>query len=330
MKVSYQNQSAQLTLYVFIGHGQSLLGRQWLRQIRLDWKSIERAALSSKTEALVGRFPEVFEEGSGLMNTFQASLHLKPGCRLKFHKARPVPFALKPAIDRELDCLEGEGIVEKVLHSQWAAPVVSVPKGMDRFDCVETTNSPSTPLEVDHYPLPKLDDLFATLAGGKKFTKIDLMPEYQQMSLEESSRELVTINTHQGLYRYKRLPFGVASAPAVFQKTMDVALQGLPKVICYLDDILVTGTSEEEHLENVEKHLENVEKVLQRLKQYNIKAKRARECNFKITSTQLACTPQPARWGLFAGHPNPGTHRNSDPSWGCFITMGSSSPAWQP
>ena len=75
------------------------------------------------------------------------------------------------------------------------------------------------------------------------------------MALDDRSRELVTINTHKGLYRYTRLHFGVASAPAIFQKTMDTVLQGLPKVICYLDDILVTGSTEEEHLSNVEKVL---------------------------------------------------------------------------
>ena len=75
-------------------------------------------------------------------------------------------------------------------------------------------------LEVDRYPLPKPDDLFATLAGGKHFTKIDLTNAYQQMSLDKKSRDLVTINTHRGLYRYTQLPFGVASAPSIFQKTM--------------------------------------------------------------------------------------------------------------
>ena len=93
-------------------------------------------------------------------------------------------------------------------------------------------------LEVEQYPLPKPDELFATLAGGKRFTKIDLTNAYQQMALDEDSSTLVTINTHRGLYQYTRLPFGVASAPAIFQRVMDTVLQGLPKVICYLDDIL--------------------------------------------------------------------------------------------
>ena len=132
-------------------------------------------------------------------------------------------------------------------------------------------------LEVEQYLLPNPDDLFATLAGGKCFTKIDLTHAYQQMPLDKQSRELVTVNTYKGLYRYTRLPFGVASAPAIFQKTMDTVLQGLPKVICYLDDILVTGSTEE--------HLSNIEKVLQRLQKYGIRAKRAK-CEFLCASVE--------------------------------------------
>ena len=64
------------------------------------------------------------------------------------------------------------------------------------------------------------------------------------MVLEEDLRKYVVINTHKGLYRYTRLPFGIASAPAVFQKTMGTILQGIPNVLCYLDDILITELSE--------------------------------------------------------------------------------------
>ena len=79
-------------------------------------------------------------------------------------------------------------------------------------------------LEIDQYPLPKPDNIFATLAEGKWFSKIDLKHAYQQLNLAENSRPYVTVNTHRGLYRYTRLPFGVASAPAQFQKVMDILL----------------------------------------------------------------------------------------------------------
>ena len=94
--------------------------------------------------------------------------------------------------------------------------------------------------------------VFTTLVRGQKFTKLDLTQAYQQMPLEENAKELVTINTHQGLYQFTRLPFGVASAPAIFQWIMDTILQGLS---CVTDDILDTGVSEEEHLHNLEEVL---------------------------------------------------------------------------
>ena len=92
------------------------------------------------------------------------------------------------------------------------------------------------------------------------------------MKLTDDSRSYVTINTHRGLFCYTRLPFGVASAPSIFQKVMDTVLQGLPNTICYLDDILVSGATKEEHLHNLEM-------VLQWLEQYNIRAKKAK-CAF--------------------------------------------------
>ena len=126
--------------------------------------------------------------------------------------------------------------------------------------------------------MPKQDDLFATLAGGKKFSKIDLTHAYQQLNLDEKSRPLVTVNSHQGLYRYNRLPFGVASAPALFQRVMDTVLQGIPKVICYIDDILVTGDTEENHLKTLET-------VLQHLEKYNIRANKSK-CKFFMDSVE--------------------------------------------
>ena len=133
-------------------------------------------------------------------------------------------------------------------------------------------------IEIDQYPLPKPEDLLATLAGGKKFSKIDLTSAYQQLSLEEDCQELVAINTHRGLYKYTRLPFGVASAPAIFQQVMDTVLQGLPKVICYIDDVLVTGST-------VAEHLENLERVLERLQQYHLRAKKSK-CSFLCDSVE--------------------------------------------
>ena len=79
-------------------------------------------------------------------------------------------------------------------------------------------------LNVEQYPLPKPADLMACLMGGSKFNQMDMSAAYQQIKLDSASAMLCTINTHQWLYEYTKLSFGVASAPALFQKTMDSIL----------------------------------------------------------------------------------------------------------
>ena len=79
-----------------------------------------------------------------------------------------------------------------------------------------------------------------------------------QLGLEEKSKELTTINTHRGLYRYNKLCFGISSAPAIFQRTMDQLLGKIPNIVVFLDDILIGGPSREEH----EKTLRTVLKIL--------------------------------------------------------------------
>ena len=104
--------------------------------------------------------------------------------------------------------------------------------------------------KLDGYAIPKLDDLYTRLVGGQTFTELDLSHAYEQMLVDENSKEFLTINTHKGLYRYNRLPYGVASAPGIFQRTMEGLLQGIPSTG---DNILITGPSTEEHLDNIEK-----------------------------------------------------------------------------
>ena len=173
--------------------------------------------------------------------------------------------------------MEAEGIIEKVNYSKWAAPIVVVPKKDGKFRiCGDYKVTINPALQVDQYPLPKPEDLFASLAGGQKFTTLDLSQAYMQLELDEESTEYTTINTHKGLYRYKRLPFGIASAPAFFQKTMDTILQGIPKAQCYIDDILITGANDEEHLAVLEE-------VLKRLEEHGIKVNLAK-CKFLAKS----------------------------------------------
>ena len=103
-------------------------------------------------------------------------------------------------------------------------------------------------LHVPQYPIPLPEDVFLKLRGGQPFTKLDFKSAYQQLPLDPESQQFLTINTHRGLYRYKRLPLLIASSPALFQRTMDIILRGLDHVAGIQDDILITGKDDDEHI----------------------------------------------------------------------------------
>ena len=95
-------------------------------------------------------------------------------------------------------------------------------------------------IDIDQHPIPRLDDLLLKLKG-QQYSTIDLADAYMQLELDEESKKLMTINTPWGLYRYNRLCFGVASAPAIFQRLMDALIADLPGVAAYIDDLVVSG-----------------------------------------------------------------------------------------
>jgi len=179
----------------------------------------------------------------------KATLYAKPDCKPKFLKARPVAFALKQKIDHELDRLESEGLVERVKYSKWASPIVPVLKsdGSVRI-CGDYKSTFNQAAVVDQYPIPKVEDLLAEMSGGKQWSKLDLTSAYMQLELDEDSKDYTTINTHRGLYRYNRLPFGISSAPAIFQNFLENLLKSIPFVVVRLDDILVSGKDQADHL----------------------------------------------------------------------------------
>ena len=280
--VSYGSQHGSYTLYVVKGRGTSLLGRDWMKHIRLDWKSIA-STINSVTspcyQPLLDKYAEVFKDELGTLKLMKAHLQVQSQATPKFHKPRAVPFALKEALERELARLQQLGVLKKVDHSEWAALIVIVLKGDGCLRvCGDYKVTINSVLVVDKYPLPKPEDLMARLAGGQKFSKLDLSHAYQQILLDDDSRKFVTINTHLGLFQYTRVPFGIASAPALFQKTMDTLLQGIPNTLCYLDDILITGKTDAEHLSNIEE-------VLKRLQENGLRVKPAK-CKFMQSSVE--------------------------------------------
>ena len=268
--VTYRQQKKKLPIIVVKGSGPNLLGRWWLKHIKLDWgevKHLRNHPQSLSLQEVLSRHEGVFKNELGTLKGFKATIQVPADATPRFYRPRSVPYAMRPKLDAELDRLLAEDIITPVKFSDWAAPVVPLikPDGNCRLcgDYKLTVNRVS-PLE--QYPLPRVEDLMAVLAGGKQFTKLDMSHAYQQVQMDEPSKKFLTINTHRGLFTYNRLPFGVSSAPAIFQRTMEGVLQGIPHVTVYLDDILVTGETKETHLKNLEEVFTRLEGAGLRLK----------------------------------------------------------------
>ncbi|XP_026746988.1 uncharacterized protein K02A2.6-like, partial [Trichoplusia ni] len=120
----------------------------------------------------------------GTIHGGRVSIHVREGARPVFMRARPLAYALREPVERALEQLVRDDILTPVSHSDWAAPIVPVVKkdGTIRI-CADFKLSLNKVLEVDRYPLPKVEDLLSRLHGGERFSKVDLSQAYAQFEL---------------------------------------------------------------------------------------------------------------------------------------------------
>ncbi|XP_064469911.1 uncharacterized protein K02A2.6-like [Ornithodoros turicata] len=254
----------------------NLLGRDWIREFGVDLNRLFVGTISEAKDSLaslLSQFPELFEARLGKCSKTKVHLYFKEEAQPKFFKPRPIPFATRQAVEADLKRQVANGVLRPVEVSEWATPIVVVPKpnGAVRV-CGDFSVTVNPQLSVAQYPLPRPEELLATLNGGQRFSKLDLSEAYLQMKLDEEATKVLVINTHKGLFQFTRMPFGIASAPAVFQRTMEQVIAGIPSVACYLDDIIVTGWTDAEHLDNLRS-------VLSRLRDFGFTLKREK-CAF--------------------------------------------------
>lgn len=271
--VQHGNCEKELELYISSGSKEPLMGRDWIIELGINLNDVLQNTLSSvhkldvvsEIENLKQRYACVFNDSLGKVAEFEAKLHIKANAKPVAIKHRQVPFALKDRVENELRSLVESGVLVPVMHSNWATPIVVVPKanGAIRI-CGDYKVTLNPRLERDEYPLPTVEELFAEISHGLKYTKLDLKKAYLQLGVASECQEMLTITTTKGLFRPTRLMFGISSAPAIWQRFMEQILGGIKGVSVFLDDVKITGSSDREHIET----LETVLKIFDR---YNIR-----------------------------------------------------------
>ena len=198
------------------------------------------------------------------MKVQPATIEKLPHTRNIFCKARPVPLPLADIVKDELDSLERRGVIAPVSSSECASPVVWVKKKTGGLRmCADFSVHVNQSIKSDSFPMPRIETVFAGLAGSRYFAKLDLKEAYWQIPIDKQSQGLCTLNTSNGLYKMLRLPKGLKNSSAIFQRTMETILKDLPGIVVYQDDVLLHASTRDDLARRVTA-------VMKRLEQKNV------------------------------------------------------------
>ena len=182
------------------------------------------------------------------------------------------PTAYNDAVDEHIDDLLRHGILEPC-QGPWASNIVIVRRKNGKIRCCCDYRGVNACTYNDSYPLPNIEATIDALNGAAWFCTIDLRAGYHNIPVAEEDRDKTAIITRRGLFRFRKMPFGLSSAPGTFQRLMDLVFSGLNyySMVVYLDDVVVFGPS-------VEILLVRLEEVLSRLRGANLKIN-TRKCH---------------------------------------------------
>ncbi|XP_060537701.1 uncharacterized protein K02A2.6-like, partial [Pantherophis guttatus] len=244
IRVAYNEFKGKLPITVVKDSRPNLLGVEWFKPLGLSIEGINQIR-RDELDNLIEEFKEVFDGKLGKFVGRPISFNLDKGITPIRLKPRRVPFALRPKVDEQLDKLIAQGILEPIDHASWETPIVTPLKhdGSVRI-CADYRCTINKALAQSAYPVPVVQHLLHSLGTGTIFAKLDLAQAYQQLPVDEKTAEAQTIVTHRGAFKCNRLQFGVSAAPGIFQSMMERLLQGVPGVVPYFDDVLISGDSQ--------------------------------------------------------------------------------------
>ena len=242
VKLAHQGQECRHTLFILPSLEHNLLGLPAIRDLQIIQK------VDSLGELPQTKFPSLFT-GLGELKGDPYEIQLKPDATpLSLNTARNVPLPLREKVQAELQRMQALDVIAPVEEpTPWCSGMVVVPKksGQVRI-CVDYRVLNESVLREVH-PLPTVDETLAQMAGATVFSKLDANCGFWQIPLHEHSQKLTTFITPFGRFYFKRLPFGISSAPEYFQRRMSAILDGHQGVLCHMDDIFIFGRDQGEH-----------------------------------------------------------------------------------
>ncbi len=241
----------QTLMFLILEQGSPVLGK----------KACEALGLLQRVYSLISD-DSVFE-GPGCMQEHPAKITIsKDATPYCVNAPRRIPIPLLPQLKEELGKLETQGIVQRVTEpTDWCSPIVIAPKknGSIRL-CVDLRQLNKSVVR-ERFIIPTVEEVLGRISGAQIFSLLDAKHGFWQVPLAKESQRLTTFITPYGRFCFRRLPFGITSAPEIYQRIMCDLLSGLPGVVVYMDDVLITGKTKEEHDERLQQVLQIVQKA---------------------------------------------------------------------
>jgi len=197
-------------------------------------------------DEIFSQYPSLLTGLGSLSQDYKISL--KPNAQpYALCTPRNIPLALRQK-QTELQHMEALGVISRVKElTAWCAAMVVVPKASGAVRICVDMKPLNENVLCETHPMPKVYITLAQLTGATMFSKLDANSGFWQIPLAKESRHLNTFITPYGRFCFNKLPFGISSAPEVFQRQMSDILSNLPGVLCHIDDIVVFGSTPEEH-----------------------------------------------------------------------------------
>ncbi len=244
-------------IYIMRNQAKNLLSKSAIQALKLLRPASTVYAVESNSD-FKAEFPELFKGLGLLKDPYKIPLRedATPQC---LYTPRRVPHPLLPKVKTQLEMMETSGVISAVTEpTEWCSGMVVVPKPSgDVRICVDLTPL-NKAVRREVHPMATVDENLAKIRGSKFFSKLDAKSGFWQIPLDPESKLLTTFVTPYGRFCFNRLPFGISSAPEVFQRQMSKILDGLDGVICQMDDILIHGATQEEHDERVRRVLKRL------------------------------------------------------------------------
>ena len=275
LSVWHQGQKSVLTFNVLDGDYKPLLSLD--TSIALGIVSLSNCDVLSlgikPSDNPVEEYEDVFGGLGELPGTYK--IEIDDTTRPVVHAPRRIPVALRPRIKEKLDELVDRKVIVPVTEpTQWVSSMLAVIKPNKIRICIDPRDL-NRAIRREHYQLPTVDEVTTRLAGAKKFTICDAKDGFHQIKLDKASSYLTTFNTPFGRYRWCRMPFGISSAPEVWQRRMHEFVEGLSGVEVIADDFLIAGFGETE--EDVDASLERNERAFfQKCREWNLRLNKSK------------------------------------------------------